>query len=85
MGWKCDDIAKSAGPQTNKKSSKHDKMTAEFCSNVYQKTYLNDLRFGILGNKKLLEKSQIGWKHILVISLPSRKKFLVIAVKNFTF
>ena len=48
------------------------------------KHYLNNLRLGILGNKKLLEKSQIGWRQILVTSLPSRNIYLVIAVKNYT-
>ena len=55
-------------------------MTAEFYKNVYQK---NDF-IKILGNKKVLEKSQIRWKWMLVPSLPSRNKFLVKAVKNFT-
>ena len=35
-------------------------MTAKFCQNFYQKTYLNDFKLGILGNKKVLEKPQIG-------------------------
>ena len=51
MGCKCYDIAKSAGFQTNNKSSKHDSMTPEFCKNIYQKTYANDFRLGILGSK----------------------------------
>ena len=72
-----------AGSQINNKSSKHDSMTAEFCKNFYQKTYLNDFRLGILGNKKVLEKFQIGWREMLVPSLPSRNNFLVIAVKNY--
>ena len=59
-------------------------MTAEFCKNFYQKTYLNDFRLGILGNNKVLEKSQIGWRYMLVPSLLSRNNFLVIAVKNYT-
>ena len=53
MGGKCDDIAKLAGSQTNNKSSKHKKMTPEFCKNIYQKIYPNDFRLGILGNKKV--------------------------------
>ena len=53
MGCKHHDIAKSAGSQTNNKFSKHDRMTPEFFKNIYQKTYLNDFRFGILGNKKV--------------------------------
>ena len=48
-------------------------MTAEFYKNVYQK----DDFIKILGNKEVLEKSQIGWKWMLVPSLPSRNKFLV--------
>ena len=59
-------------------------MTAEFCKIVYQKTYLSDFRLGILGNKKVLEKSQIGRRQMLVPSLPSRNNFLVLAVKNYT-
>ena len=83
MGWKCHDIAKSAGSQNNSKSSKQDGMTAEFYKNLYQKTYLKDLRLGILANKKVLEKSQIGWRQMLVPSLPSRNNFLLIASKNY--
>ena len=82
MGCKCHDIATSAGSQTNYKSSKHDSMTAEFCKNFYQKTYLNDFRLGILGNKKV--KFQTGWIQMVAPSLPSRNNFLVIAVKNYT-
>ena len=55
-------------------------MTAEFYKNVYQK----DDFIKILGNKEVLEKSQIGWKWMLFPSLPSRNKFLVKAVKNYT-
>ena len=84
MGWKCHDIAKSAGSKGNNKSSKHDSMTAEFCKKIYQKTYLSDFRLGILVNKKVLEKSQIRWRQMLVPRLPSRNNFVVIAVKNYT-
>ena len=60
-------------------------MTAEFYKNVYQKTYFpNDFRLRILGNNKVLEKSQIRWIQMLVPSLLSRNKFLVKAVKNYT-
>ena len=38
----------------------------------------------MLGNKKVLEKSQIERRQMLVPSLPSRNKFLTIAVKNYT-
>ena len=55
-------------------------MTAEFYKKVYQKSDF----IKISGNKKVLEKSQIRWKWMLVPSLPSRNKFLVKAVKNFT-
>ena len=44
-------------------------MTAEFYRNFYQKTYLDNFRLGILGNKKVLEKFQIRWRHMLVFSL----------------
>ena len=50
---KCHDMAKSAGFQTNNKSSKQDRMTREFCKNIYQKTYLNEFRLGILEKKKV--------------------------------
>ena len=74
----CHDITKSADSQTNNKSSGNDSMTAEFYKNVYQKTYLpKDFRLRITGNKKVLEKSQIGWRQMLVPSLPSRNKVLV--------
>ena len=60
-------------------------MTGELQKNVYQKNYLlNGFKLKILENKKVLEESQIGWAQILVPSLPSRNKFLVIAVKNYT-
>ena len=84
MGCKCHDFAKSAGSQTNNKSSKHGSMTAEFYKYIYQKSYLNDFKLSILGNKKVLEKYQIAWGQMQVSSLPFRNNFLVIAVKNYT-
>ena len=76
------DITKPAGSQTSNKSLDNDSMTAEFYKNIYQKTYLrNNLRLRILGNKKVLEKAQIGWRQMLLPSLASRKKILLIAVK----
>ena len=45
----------------------------------------HDFRLGILGNKEVLEKCQIETRQILVPSLPSRNKFLVIAFKNCIF
>ena len=59
-------------------------MTADFCKNFYRKTYLNDFKLWILGNKKVLEKSQIGWRQMLVPSVSSRNNFLVIANKEYT-
>ena len=56
-------------------------MTAEFRKNLYQKTNLKDLRLGI---KKVLEKSQIGWRQMILPSLPSGTNFLLTAVKNYT-
>ena len=57
----CHDFIKSASSQTHKKSSDNDSMTAEFNKNVYQKTYVsNNFRLRILGNNKVLEKSQTG-------------------------
>ena len=63
-------------------------MTSEFY-NIYQITFLpNNFRLRIIENKKVLEKSQIGWTQTLVPSLPFRNKFLVmnkfLAVKNYT-
>ena len=83
MGCKCHNIARSAGSQANNISPKYDSMTAEFCKSFYHKTYLNDFRLGILGNKKALEKFQIGWRQMLVRSLPTGNDFLVMAVKNY--
>ena len=54
-------------------------MTVEFYKNVYQ-----DFKSRILGNKKALKRSQIGWRQILVTDHPSRNKVLVIALKNYT-
>ena len=84
MGCKCHDIVRLAGSQKNSKSLKQYSITAEFCKNFYQKIYLNSFRLGILGNKKVLEKSQIGRRQMLVPSLLPRNNFLVIAVKNYT-
>ena len=81
MACTCHDITKSAGSLTNNKSSDHN---CRILQQVYQKTYLNDFRLRILGNKKVLEKSQFGVRQMLVPSLPSRSKFLVTAVKNYT-
>ena len=51
----------------------------KFYKNVYQ---TNDFRLRILGNKKVFEKTQIGWRQILEASQLSRNKFLVIVVKK---
>ena len=51
----------AAGSQTNKSSKLHS-MTPELCKSIYQKTCLNNFRLGTLGHKKVLEKSQIGWR-----------------------
>ena len=68
-----------------KKISDNGSMPAEFYKNVYQRTHLpNDFTVRILGNKKVLEKSQFWWRKMLVSSLPSRNKFLIITVKNYT-
>ena len=53
----------------------------KFYKNVYQ---INDFRLRILGNKKVFEKTQIGWRQMLVASQLSRNKFLVIVVKIYT-
>ena len=77
-GCTCHEITKSAVSETNNKSSDHGGITAEVYNNVYQKTYLNDFRLRILEDKKVLEKSQIWCRQMLVpFSL------LVITVKNY--
>ena len=63
------------------KTWQHD---SRILQNFYQNIYLNNVRLRILGNKKVLEKSQIGRREMLVPSLPSRNNFLVIAVKSYT-
>ena len=79
MGYKYHDIAKSAGSQTNNTTAWLQNSAKTYQN--YQKAYLKDFRLGILGNEKVLEKSQIRWRKMLVPSLPSRNNFLVIAVK----
>ena len=75
----------SAGSPTNKNFQNMTAWLYNSEQNVYQKIYLpNDFRLRIFGRKKILEKSQIGWGQMLVPSLPSRNKLLVIAVKNYT-
>ena len=56
-------------------------MPAEFYENIYQ---ANNFRPRILGNKRVLGKTQIGWSQMQVPSHPSRNKFLVIVVKIYT-
>ena len=56
-------------------------MPAEFYRKVYQR---NDFRLTILGNNKVLEKNQIGWRQMLLLSHPSGNNFLVIVVKIYT-
>ena len=57
-------------------------MTAEFWKkNIYQKTNLKGMRLGI---KKVLGKSEIGWRQMLVSSHSSENFFLVITVKKYT-
>ena len=53
----------------------------KFNKNVYQTNYF---RLRILGSKKVFEKFQIGWRHILEASQFSRNKFLVIVVEIYT-
>ena len=77
----CHDITNSADSQINKSFSGNDCMTAEFYKNVYQ---ANNFRLEILGNKRVLGKTQISWRQILVSSCPSRNTFSVIVVKIYT-
>ena len=49
-------------------------MTTEFYKNVYE---MNNFWLRILQNKKVFEKTQMGWRQILLASHPSRNKFLV--------
>ena len=59
-------------------------MTASL-QKFYKKLYqTNDFRLRILGNKKVFEKIQIGWRQILVASQLSKNTFLVIVVKIYT-
>ena len=83
MGCKCHGIAKSPGSQTNNKSSKHD-MTPEFCKNI-KRPISTPSDLGSQGTTKYKKKSQIGWRQMLVPSLPPRNNFLVIVVKNYTW
>ena len=53
-------------------------MTTEFYKNVYE---MNNFRLRILQNKKVFEKTQMGWRQILLASYPSRNKFLVRVAK----
>ena len=80
----CHYITKSAVSQTNNKSSDNDSMTVEFYKNVYLDLSPKQFQMRILGDKKILKKPQIGWRQILVPSLLSRNKGLIIAVKNYT-
>ena len=75
----CHDITKSADSQTN--INFFSKWLYN-CRNSTKKP--NDFRLRILGNKKVFEKTQIGWRQILVASQLSRNKFLVIVVKIYT-
>ena len=55
------DVSNQLASKKKKKSSGNDSMTADFYKSIYQKKYLpNNFRLMILGNKKVLEKSQIG-------------------------
>ena len=56
-------------------------MTAEFYRKVYQR---NDFRLKILGNNKVLEKNQIGWRRMLLLIHPSGNNFLVVVAKIYT-
>ena len=69
MECKCLDIAKSAGSQTSK-SSKHDSMTAEFCKNIYQKTYLNEFRLSYLFSHICCKKGDYIQKYLEISYIP---------------
>ena len=71
----------AADSQTNKKFSDSECMTAEFCKSVYQ---AKNFKLKILGNKRVLGKTQIGWGQMQVPSHSSRNKFLVIVVNIYT-
>ena len=75
----CHDITKSADSQTNIN------FFSKWLHNCRNSTKNpNDFRLRILGNKKVFEKTQIGWRQMLVASQLSRNKFLVIVVKIYT-
>ena len=71
------DITKSADSQTNENFSDNDCMTVDFYKNVYQ---TDNSRLRISGNKKVFEKTQIGWWQMLVAS----QQFSVTVVKIYT-
>ena len=48
------------------------------------RSYTKSFRLRILGNKKVFEKTQTGWRQMVVSSQLSRNKFLVIVVKIYT-
>ena len=56
-------------------------MTAEFYKSVYR---TKNFKLKILGNKRVLEKTQIGWGQMQVPSHSSRNKLLVIVVNIYT-
>ena len=74
-------ITKSADSPKNKTFSGNDCMSASFYKNIYQ---MNDFSLRILGNKKVFEKTQIGWRQMLVTSHPCTNNNLVIVVKIYT-
>ena len=81
---KCHDITKSVSSKTNNKPLDNDSMAAEFYKNVYQDLSPKQLQTEDLRKQESINKSQIGWRQILVPSLPCRNKVWVIAVKNYT-
>ena len=68
----CHGITKSADSQTNTDFSENDCIIAE----TLQKRLSNEW--------PVFEKTQIGWRQMLVASQLSRNKFLVIVVKIYT-
>ena len=61
----CHDITKSADFHTNINLSENDCIIAEILQKRYQ---TNDFRLRILRNKKVFEKTQIGWRQMRVAS-----------------
>ena len=78
----CNDITKSADSQTKKKIFRQWLLGCRNSTKTFYQT--NDFRIRIWGNEKVFEKTQFGWRQMLVASHSSRNRFLVTTVKIYT-